>query len=68
MGDDSGRLLVSGTHSYLGYRSDIYIPPISPAPLARGVLSPVLWVSVCWRRGELGAFPLWEAVFWLLLI
>jgi hypothetical protein len=34
-------------------------------PLARGVLSPALWVSVCWRRGELGALL---AVLWLLLI
>ena len=33
-------------------------------PLARGVLSPALCVSVCWRRGELGAL----AVLWLLLI
>jgi hypothetical protein len=31
---------------------------------ARGVRSPVLWVSVCWRKGELGAC--W--VLWLLLI
>ena len=22
------------------------------APLARGVRSPALWVSVCWRRGD----------------
>lgn len=28
----------------------------------------MLWVSVCWRSGELGALPLWDAVFWLLLI
>ena len=38
------------------------------APLARGVRSPVLWVSVCWRRGELGASAGWDAVLWLLLI
>ena len=34
-------------------------------PPARGVRSPVLWVSVCWRKGELGALL---AVLWLLLI
>ena len=42
-------------------------PGVSPPmrrPLARGVLSPALCVSVCWRRGELGAL----AVLWLLLI
>ena len=38
------------------------------APLARGVRSPVLWVSVCWRRGELGAWLGREVVLWELLI
>lgn len=26
-------------------------------PLARGVRSPSVWVSVLWRRGELGVLP-----------
>lgn len=46
----------------------IAIPPINwLRPFARGVRSASLWVSVCWRKGELGALP-WWAVLWVLLI
>jgi hypothetical protein len=42
-------------------------PPMRPR-LARGVLSPALCVSVCWRKGELGALLLLLRVLWVSVI